>query len=303
MIKIVLLVPNSIDEQLHIYLIGSGDILNSNATLMEFNRESRYHKPRIGSTFVILVWRAQMNSLAQEYLFRTIEILRDLAASQKDQIDQAATLISESIGDGHRVYITRTSHTLDTEAYNRAGGFVAVHPLGPGLDFDQAAMPADLEDRLSHDEWKPETGDVVIVGTNVGIEVGTVEIAIACRRLGCKLIALTQVAFEQSPLAVNPHPAEKKLHEVADVVIDLGGEVGDGLLPLPSLDYKICPTSGVSGVAALWAIFAGAAEKLVGSGKLPLVYKSVDLEGGMEHFKQINMEYKSRGIGYRELQV
>lgn len=240
-----------------------------------------------------------MSDLSRQYLRKTIEILETLATSQAEPLERAAAWVAEAIGSGHRVYLTKTSHTLHTEGYKRAGGLVAVHPLGAEIDFDQPMFPAELAATLRDGHWTPEPGDIAIAGSNAGTDAGTIEIALACQRLGCKVIALTQVAFEQSPLVVVDNPSGQKLHEIADLVIDLGGEVGDGVLPLPDRDYMICPTSGVAGVAAMWAIFAGAAAKMIATGKSPLIYQSAEVQGGMALFEQLNAEYERTGLGYR----
>jgi uncharacterized phosphosugar-binding protein len=242
-----------------------------------------------------------MSTLAQKYIRKAVEILQEMAASQAEQIDMASEWVAESIGDGHRIYIARTSHSLDTEAYNRAGGLVAVHPVGEIMEHEDPLDSIVLGKELREGMWSPEPGDVAIVATNAGIDYGTVGVARQLAEHGCKIIALTMVDFEKSPLSIQYNRADKSLHEIADLVVDLGGEVGDGIVDVKGLDYKISPTSGVAGMVAMWAIFSGAYEKLYASGKQLLVYPSSELEGGLRTFYEMKAEYDLTRLGYREL--
>src|SRR5207249_12204322 len=47
--------------------------------------------------------------------------------------------------------------------------------------------------------------------------------------LGATTVALTQVAYEDDSSVILFHPAAKRLHDVADIIVDLGGDVGDGV--------------------------------------------------------------------------
>ena len=86
-----------------------------------------------------------MTSLAQTYLRRTIDVLDEIAISQQEQIEAAATLVAGAIASGRRVYVAGTSHVLHTELYLRAGGLAAVHPLGEAPDLAKPML-----DQIAH---------------------------------------------------------------------------------------------------------------------------------------------------------
>ena len=231
------------------------------------------------------------------YLHRTIAILEELAASQAEPIDRAATAVAAAIGAGHRVYVAATSHVLHSELYLRAGGLAAVHTLGEAPDLARPMLAIEAGMLRGDGAFVPEAGDVVIVGTNAGTDAGTVQVAIAAHDAGLTVIGLTCVAYERHPDVVLEHPSGARLIDLADIVIDVGGDVGDAVLDIPGLDERFAPTSGAVLVALAWAILAGAAERLAAAGTPPIVYRSVQLPGGEALFHERRARYERSRLG------
>jgi uncharacterized phosphosugar-binding protein len=231
------------------------------------------------------------------YLRRTVSILEELSNSQAEAIDRAAAAVADAIGSGHRVFVAATSHVLHTELYLRAGGLAAVHPLGEAPDL--ASPMLSIEAGLLHGDggFVPERGDVVIVGTNAGTDAGTVQVAIAARDAGLIVIGLTNVAYERHPDVVVEHPTGAKLVDLADILIDIGGDVGDAVLDIDGLEERFAPTSGAVLVALAWAILAGASERLAAAGSPPIVYRSVQLPGGEALFHERRAGYERTKVG------
>ena len=50
------------------------------------------------------------------------------------------------------------------------------------------------------------------------------------------VIALTNVEFEDDPRTLLEHPSRTRLHEVADIVVDVPGPLGDGVFEVEELD-------------------------------------------------------------------
>jgi uncharacterized phosphosugar-binding protein len=235
---------------------------------------------------------------AAEYLHRTIALLEAMARDQAVAIEAAADRVASAIAGGHRVYVAATSHVLHTELYLRAGGLAAVHPLGETPDLSRPML--ELSAGVLHGDgpFRPEAGDVVLVGTNAGTDAGTVQVAIAARAAGCTVVALTSVAYERWPDVVIEHPSGSRLVDLADLVVDIGGVVGDGIVELDGLDTAVGPTSGVALCAAAWAILVGAAERLLAQGLTPIVYRSVQIPGAeaLFHERKTSYERTRRGV-------
>jgi uncharacterized phosphosugar-binding protein len=234
----------------------------------------------------------------QRYLAQTIEILETMAATQAEPIAAAAAAVAGAIAAGHRVFVAATSHVLHTELYLRAGGLAAVHPLGETPDLATPMLQLSADVLRGDGDFRPEPGDVVLVGTNAGTDAGTVQVALAARAAGCVVIGLTCVAYERWSDVVVEHPDGGKLVDIADIVIDIGGVVGDGVIELDGLDTAVGPTSGVVLAAAAWAILVDAAERLLDRDLTPIVYRSVQIPGAEELFRERKAVYERtrRGV-------
>lgn len=238
---------------------------------------------------------------SRAYLDLALAQIAALADSQAEGIEQAAAWVADALAVGHRVWVPATSHVLHTELVLRAGGLAAVHQLGSAPDLAKPMYGVEMAAALGDGRFEPEPGDVALVGTNAGTDAGTVEVALAARRAGCRIVAMTCLAYERDESVVVEHPSGQKLIDFADLVIDLGCGVGDAGLAIPGLDVAFGPTSGVTLVACSWAILARASELLAERGLRPIVYRSVQLPGGEAEFaaKKAAYEATGRGVGPR----
>lgn len=231
------------------------------------------------------------------YLDAAGAAVRDLATTQASAIGAAADSIALAIASGRRVFVASTSHVLHSELVLRAGGLAAVHALGETPDFGRPMIELERGALTADAPFRPGAGDVVLIGTNAGTDAGTVEVAIAARAAGCSVIALTCVAYESWPDVVRDHPTGGRLMDLSDILIDIGGVVGDGIVVLPGLEDAVGPTSGVALVAAAWAILVGAAERLLAQGLTPVVYRSVQIPGAEALFRERRAAYDASGRG------
>jgi uncharacterized phosphosugar-binding protein len=241
-----------------------------------------------------------MPTASHRYLTRTIEILQTMASTQAESIAAAAVGVANAIAGGHRVFVAATSHVLHTELYLRAGGLAAVHPLGETPDLATPMLRLSTDALRGDGDFRPEPGDVVFIGTNAGTDAGTVQVALAARETGCLVVALSCVAYERWPDVVVEHPGGYRLVDIADIVIDVGGAIGDGVVELAGLDTAVGPTSGVALAAAAWAVLVGATERLLEAGLRPIVYRSVQIPGGEAVFHERRSAYERTRIGYAE---
>lgn len=211
---------------------------------------------------------------AQQFSNQVLARLEHMVDGQSATIEASAVAIADAIGSGHRVWIAETTHCLHDEGTYRAGGLMAVHRLT-----DAVAI---------------EGGDVVLIGTNAGTTVTTVDLALISRERGAASIALTQLAYEMDPRLVPEHASGKRLSEVADIVVDMGGQYGDTELTFTSgsRSFAAIPGSGVAEVMVMWMIFARATELLCERGTPPLIWDSMQMPG-------VHAENLERFAGYR----
>ena len=89
------------------------------------------------------------------------------------------------------------------------------------------------------------------------------------------------------------HPSKKKLYELADIILDNHGDVGDACIKIDGLEQKVSPTSTVIGAMMLNSIVAAVVHKLVDSGmKKPPIFYSANYDGGDALNQKLYEEYK-----------
>ena len=238
---------------------------------------------------------------ASDY-FRAIQsILEQVEQTQAAAIREAGRLGAAAISDGGLIHAFGTghSHLLAEEVYYRAGGLLTVNAiLEPSLMLHEGGAKSSAVERLPGfarvilDQEPVRAGDVLLIASNSGRNAVPVEMAMAAREKGLKVVAITSLAHSRSQPAV--HASGKKLYELADVVIDNGGVPGDAVLEVPGMPVRACSTSTVSGAAIMQAIMAEVIDQLVQAGQLPPVLQSGNVEGSRAYNQRIMESYGSR---------
>jgi uncharacterized phosphosugar-binding protein len=228
-------------------------------------------------------------SAGAEYVDKLLALLQRLRSTQLPQIHAAAELVARALAGGHDVHAFGSghSHMLAEEIFYRAGGLARVRPIlyGPLMLHEDAVRSTELE-------REPEladtilaghpirAGDVLIVASNSGGNAVSSRLAELARAQGASVVAITSVRHATSSAARSTESV--RLHELADVVLDNGGETGDAAIAVPGLDRRVGPTSTVIGAAIVNAIVAEAVQLLVRRGQPVDVFVSSNVEGGDE---------------------
>jgi uncharacterized phosphosugar-binding protein len=224
------------------------------------------------------------------------------AFAQSNEIESAAQLIAACLGNQGWIYTSGTghSHLLAEEIFYRAGGFARVFPiLDPDLMLHlDATGSTDLERLEGYGTKLMESHpiqdrDVLILSSNSGRNAVPIEMAKFARKKGSKVIVITNLAHSQS--VASRHSSGLKLYQLADVVLDNCGEIGDAAIRLPELGAAMGATSTVIGAALLHTILIRAAELCILSGQLPEVFHSSNSDIGQDHNQALIDRYKSRG--------
>jgi len=223
----------------------------------------------------------------RRYLQLAADLITRLSTSEWPQIVSAAELVADALADDKMVHVFGTghSHILAEEIFYRAGGLVRVNPLlfeglmlhasGP-LSTSLERLPG-LAEALLRDH-PMNKGDVLIVASNSGSNAVSSEMVQQVKAAGVNVIAITSLQHATSAAA--RATGRPRIHELADVVIDNGGCVGDAAIDIRGFDKKVSPTSTVVGAAILNAVVAEAVQSLVDRGIPPEVYASSNIAGG-----------------------
>ena len=236
----------------------------------------------------------------QAYFDNLSSIFDQIMTTQKESLFKGAEMLRDAVIEGHNLFAFGCSHAglLALELYYRTGGMAVINPVrapGLNLDIDPATMTSQMErlpeyGKIIVDNQPLGAGDVIIVHSVSGRNTVTVDVAIRAREKGAKVIALTNM--QATTRVSSRHPSGKNLYEVADLVLDNCGCMGDGSLVIEGVAEKVAPTSTAVGAAMLNAMVAQAIELIVQSGIIPPVFISANVEGGDRHNAEMLAKYK-----------
>lgn len=239
----------------------------------------------------------EVRKVEYQYPDAVRRVLAHLVETQTEAIDAAADLVSTALANGGAVFCSDIGHGIQGDFVNRAGGLAAVHAFSFGLTVNDAVAdclkerprPApverDLETvRLAVRCSNLRTGDVMLIGSVSGRNRVPVELALACKDAGVRVVGLTAMEYTQAVESL--HPSGRKLCDVSDVVIDIGAPFGDAAIHLPGLDAPVLPVSGVAFAVCGWMLWEAVMRKMVAAGKAPTVFMSVNRPGGEEYYKR-----------------
>lgn len=227
---------------------------------------------------------------AQEYYSKITEVLARIRDTQMEAIQRAADMVADSIAQERILYLLGGGHSLmvAAEAYHRAGGLAPVDIIHD-KSFGRAERCQGYAKQLL-DWYNPPAGSVVIIITNSGRNALGIETALECRERGIKTIAVT--SLDHSKAAESRHPSGKRVFEIADVVIDNCGILGDAILEVDGLPGRICATSTIAGALIVDMIIAQTVQNLIEREMTPPVFISANVDGGDEHNKKVFAKYQ-----------
>ena len=229
------------------------------------------------------------------YLAHAIEILREVEATQTEAIATAATWIADAIEAGGLAHFFGAghSHMALEEAFPRNGGLVGLHPLSelalsyytPVIGNSGIYQMRYLQavEGLGAIIWKNyrfKTTDCFVVYTNTGVTKVALDIAGFAKAEGMRVIAVT--SLKHAVATGTAHRGGKRLHEIADLVIDNCSVVGDAMVDIPGSEDKAGAGSSVTSIAITNALSTEAALELARRGFKPMLLPSPYFEGTVE---------------------
>jgi uncharacterized phosphosugar-binding protein len=245
-------------------------------------------------------------SATKDYLKAVQGVLDFYEKTQMQTIEKAAQMVADSVLNGGTVHLAAIGHSNEQDFINRAGGPAFLQPLSFSFNIHDP-MPECHKNRPRPEAFDREiesirfafkasnlrAGDVVAVGSVSGRNVRPVEIALACRELGIKVIGFTSLAYTAK--VDSAHPSGKKLADVCDVVLDNGAPYGDAAVDIKGYEFSLMPLSGVSMTVGGWLIWGRALEVMAERGKPASVFKSINRPDGKAAYDLNKDRYNKLG--------
>ena len=234
------------------------------------------------------------------YLLNSQSLLGQVAITQQDSVAASVKLFADALSANKLIHTFGTghSHLLAEEIFYRAGGLAPIYPI-----LDERLMLHKEVVKGSQYERLPDlakelllkhpiaAGDVVIVISNSGGNQVTIDLVNLAKANGAKVIAVTSVNHATSSSARSR--ATQKIHQLADVVLDNSGVVGDASVRVAGSLMSVGPTSTVIGGALLQSVVVGAVAELIKRGIEPEIFLSSNLANGDEKNAALFDKYRA----------
>jgi uncharacterized phosphosugar-binding protein len=216
-------------------------------------------------------------------------IIARLRTTQGPAITRAAAVLGARLRQDGVVHVFGTGHSraFVMELCRRAGGLAPFNAvtlddlLQAGRARDELRNPsferdpANAQALLSLHDIRP--ADAFIIASNSGRNGLIVEAALQASQRGLPLVAVT--SLDHASRVSSRHPSGKRLHEVADVVIDNCAPYGDALLPVSNGDVRCCAVSSITGAFIAQALTAELVAAYLARGEIPPLLLSANVDG------------------------
>jgi len=203
-----------------------------------------------------------------------------IAQTQAEALATAGRWVADRVQRGNLIYTLGSGHSLliATELYYRAGGLQNFDVMHDKTFGRAERLPGYAKALL--ESYPITAADLLIIVSNSGRNELPVEMALEARARGIRTIAITSLAHSMS--AAPRTVSGKRLCEVADLVIDNCGVVGDASVELGTAGaaVTVCPTSTAAGIFIANSIVALATQELIDRDFDPPVFASANVDAG-----------------------
>jgi uncharacterized phosphosugar-binding protein len=244
------------------------------------------------------------------YLDAAQKIIDAIRATQMDNIERAAQVCADSIGQGGLAHLFGTGHSRIPveEIFPRHGSFPGFHPIVElSMTFHTQVVGANGQRQAMLIEKMEGLGEAILrnfifrsydcflIFSNSGVNNVIMDVALGAKARGMKVIGVVSL---DHCLATKPrHKKGLRLPDVADITIDNCTPAGDALVQIEGLEYPVGPGSTIGYAAIVNALKCSVAQKLTAMGQPPLVLTSSVLIGGKksdELFERTYDDYRAR---------
>lgn len=224
--------------------------------------------------------------------------------AESGPIAEAITLMADAVAEGGvlRAFGTGHSEAFAMELAGRAGGLIPTSRMAlRDVVLHGSRSLADLGDpTFERDEsvadelfgiHHSDPRDVYVIASNSGVNGSIVGLALRAKQNGHKLVVVT--SMDHTARVQPKHSSGRKLHEIADVVIDNLAPYGDSTLDLGG-GIVMGAVSSITAAFIAQLLSLGIAENLKARGLTPPVYISANIPEGDAHNTALKERYAGR---------
>lgn len=226
------------------------------------------------------------------YASTLIPHLEQIVEKNEAVMTRISSRLVKDVKAGRSLLIFGSGHSglFPLELYHRAGGASFIIPVvadyllpiaGPPVIRILERTPGTANVLLNR--ARPKKGEMIWIASQSGINGAVVDFALAAKKLGLFTVAFSSVIH--SSAVASRHPSGKRLFEVCDEVVDLGGRVGDAAVEIKK-GLNAGPLSTMGCAMLGHSIIVSACAELERSGKR-CVYTSVNTPEGEKRNKSI----------------
>jgi uncharacterized phosphosugar-binding protein len=240
---------------------------------------------------------------AQQYLDSITEIIATIRTTQKEKIEAAGEVLANSISSGGRAYLFGSGHSVIPvlDIFPRYGSFVGFYPIyDPRLMWFNIVGPGGARELLwleQQEGYAPvilasydlQPRDSILIFSHGGLNAAPVEMAMATREKGLKVISVS--SHQNYGRAKAIHSSQKKLADVSDIAIDNCVPAEDALVAADGMAEKFAAGSTVAAVSIAMALVAEVGVRLVRGGKRPFTFVSPNVGLPRDHNERVFQEY------------
>jgi uncharacterized phosphosugar-binding protein len=241
---------------------------------------------------------------AHQYLDGCEAILKRVRDTQMERIQTASAWCAQAIATRNLVHLFGNGHSRMAveEIWPRYGSFPGFHPIVElsmtyhhqvvGANGQRQAMWIERQEGLGqvimrNFVFRPQ--DVMMVFSTSGNNGVVVDVALEAKTQGMKLIAV--IAEEYARMLPPGHSSGKRLHDIADLVIDNCAIPGDAMVDVPGVDVPVGPGSTIGNTAVVNCLKVLVAAELASLGQAPLVLAGAWKMGKDESAKRFDDAY------------
>lgn len=227
--------------------------------------------------------------------------LQALVKQNAPVMERIAKQLVTDVKEGRSLLVFGSGHSsiFSFELYHRAGGASFVIPViadyllptaGPPVVRILERTPGVANMLLAR--VKPKAGEMIWLASQSGINAAIIDLALEARKQGLRPVAFTSVAH--SSAVASRHPSGKRLFEICDEVVDLGGVKGDAAIQLTETTAS-GPLSSLGMITLGHSIIVTAAAQLERDG-IRCVYTSVNTPEGEGRNKDLEKAVSDRDV-------